>query len=68
MAPRKILDEEKFRVVEDIVAGNAVYTLEVPGPKDAMGVETWRAFNTSGKELRAIFEFLIHIGLKQEQQ
>lgn len=67
--PRLIIDQPTFRVVETILPGNqAVYVLEVPEDPDAMGNPKWRKFNTSGKDMKAIFEFLISLGLTHLQE
>lgn len=65
--PKLLVDEADFRIVADVVGEADVYTLEVRDGADALGVERWRTFNTSSKDLRSIFAFLIRVAQKQEQ-
>ena len=67
MAPRKLVDEPDFRIVEDVIGENVIHTLEVRDGVDAMGVEKWRQFRTDNKDLRAIFGYLIRLAIDLEQ-
>lgn len=64
--PRLLVDEKDFRVVEDVIGGNVLHTLEVRDGVDAMGVEKWRTFKTDSKDLRAIFGYLTRLALELE--
>jgi hypothetical protein len=60
--PRCIVDEKDFRIVEDVVEGNEVFTLEVRDGCDALGVERWRTFQTRGiKNLEIIFNYFVRV-------
>jgi len=67
LAPRKLVDEPDFRIVEDVIGENVIHTLEVRDGVDAMGVEKWRQFRTDNKDLRAIFGYLIRLAIDLEQ-
>ena len=68
MAPRKIVDEPDFRIVENVIGENVVHVLEVRDGVDAMGVEKWRTFRTDSKELRAMFSFMVRLAIELENK
>lgn len=66
--PRLLIDEADFRVVEDVVSGNDIHTLEVRDGCDALGVERWRAYVIRGnKNLETIFGYLIRVAKQLER-
>jgi hypothetical protein len=62
--PKLIVDNPRFRIVEDIVGGNEIHCLEVPDGADALGVERWRTYHTNTASLRAMFDFMIVMAKK----
>lgn len=64
--PKKLIDEQDFRIVEDVVGENVIHTLEVREGRDAMGVEKWRTFKTDSRDLKAIFSYMVRVAIELE--
>ena len=63
-APRLLVEEPDFRLVEVCRAGNVFHVLEVRDGIDAMGAERWREFKVENPHLRQIFGYLVRIVTK----